>query len=485
MAAFNSNDAVVSELLRKVQVFVYPRRIRMRELFVDFDALRCGRCTVNNFSRALDKSGLKMEEHEVEILAEHFEQVGPKVEKPAIFNYVKFCEAVDEVFDAGGPGAMVSSSPSSTQLMTFVPKSIDEESETYHLLHRVATLCKTRGMVVKYIYTDLDRAAIASPSRVNPRRGGKVTRSQFIRFWPFKKEFTEEDVERLAEHYTTESGDVHFQALHNDVTAVMDHHMPPYPRSDLFLKPDDTEWSQHRLSPVEKIRAKVVEKRTRLFEHFQDFDPLRKGHCTCGQVKTVLTLMGLAKDIDKAEFEELCIAYMRDDGLFCYKDFVADCDTAFAIPNLEKDPLAMTSMPDPSCTLPARRNKMSVTSERMDLVSRVEDKIRKRVRTQRMLLKPAFVDMDRARRGYITRNQFARVMNGFQFGLDEVDVGLLCGVYCNLGNHTDFNYCDFNAAVDPPDEDEAVAMQQLSAPYQEKLPQKYFDDRGRIIPASP
>merc|ERR1719428_1625095 len=135
----------------------------------------------------------------------------------------------------------------------------------------------------------------------------------------------------LADHYTTDSGDVHFQALHNDVTAVMDHQMQPYPRSDLILKPDDTEWSHMMLSPVDKIRAKVVEKRCRLFEHFQDFDPLRKGYCTCSQVKTVFTMMNLAKEIDKAAFEELCATYVREDGLFCYKDFCMDCDRDFAI----------------------------------------------------------------------------------------------------------------------------------------------------------
>jgi len=105
------------------------------------------------------------------------------------------------------------------------------------------------------------------------------------------------------------------------------------------------------------------------------------------------------------------------------------------------------------------------------------------VRTNRIFLKPAFQDMDRTHRGFITRNQFARVMNNLGFNLDDTAVGLLCAVYCNLGNHTDFNYADFNRAMDPPDEDEELAMQQANAPYMEPMPAKYFNERGHVIPA--
>jgi Ca2+-binding EF-hand superfamily protein len=485
MVCTDYSEETVVGLMHRVQEHVFPRRVRAKEFFKDCDPLRSGRCTVQQLAKALNQMGVNMADKEVEILAEHFTDHGPKVEKPAVVSYAKFCEALDVVFDsATGPGIQVSSSPGSTQLMTFTPKSIEEESEIYHLLHRFATLCQTRGITVKYLYTDLDRAPIPSPSRMNPARGGKVTKMQFIRNFPFQKEFTDEEKLKIAEHYQAKpEGDVHFQAMHNDVTEVMDHAMQPFPRSDLYLKPDDTEWSHATLTPVEKIRAKTVEKRCRLLEHFQDFDPLRKGYCTVGQVKAVFTIMNLGKEIDKSQFDELTVAYMREDGLFCYKDFTADCDSAFTVPNLEKDPLALIPMPDPSCTAPARRNKMTMSASRIEAVSKVEDKIKKKVRTNRIFLKPAFKDMDRANRGFITRNQFARVMNNLGFNLDDMAIGLLCGAYCNLGNHTDFNYADFNRAMDPPDEDEDLAMQQANAPYMEPMPQKYFDERGNVIPA--
>eukprot|EP00927_Polykrikos_kofoidii_P012517 TRINITY_DN1539_c0_g1_i4.p1 TRINITY_DN1539_c0_g1~~TRINITY_DN1539_c0_g1_i4.p1 ORF type:complete len:339 (+),score=61.53 TRINITY_DN1539_c0_g1_i4:123-1019(+) len=284
----------------------------------------------------------------------------------------------------------------------------------------------------------------------------------------------------LVERYKTKTGDVHFQAMHNDVSKVMSTDPPPFPQSQLVLREDLTEWSQQELTPVDKIRSKVVEKRMRLYEQFQDFDPLRKGFCTVGQVKTVFTIMNLAKEINKADFDKLIYTFMRDDGLFNYADFCAEVDSGFTRPGLEKDPLAMIPMPDPSTTEPARRSTIRLGSNRRSMVNELEEKIRTRVKQRRVLIKPMFQDMDRAKRGFITRNQFARVMCSLGFDLSEIDIGLLCGVYTNFGNHLDFNYVDFCKTVDPPDDEVGVAMQQLSSPFQDFTPSRYFNAHGRV-----
>merc|ERR1711959_254818 len=124
-----------------------------------------------------------------------------------------------------------------------------------------------------------------------------------------------------------------------------------------------------------KIQAKVVEKRVRLNEYFQDFDPLRKGFCTAGQLKTVLTILQLEKEVDRNDFNHLVEAYTRDDGMFCYALFCRDIDAAFTMPGLEKEPLACTAMPDATTTAPARRNKMSLTPSRKQKINALEDKL--------------------------------------------------------------------------------------------------------------
>merc|ERR1712224_886046 len=154
---------------------------------------------------------------------------------------------------------------------------------------------------------------------------------------------------------------------------------------------------------------------------------------------------------------------------------------AFMQTGLEKDPLAETSMPDHTTTAPGRRNRIKLNSAQKNAFNALEDKIRSRVVKRRILMKPTFNDMDKAHKGLVTRNQFHRVMGCLGIDLTPEEVAVLAGVYCDRGNHNDFNYVDFIKACDPPIEQEEIAMSQLNAPYQDQAPSKYFTG-NRISP---
>jgi Ca2+-binding EF-hand superfamily protein len=493
----------VRELIHKIQVFAFPRRIRMTEFYVNFDNLRSGRCTRVQFGRGLDTAGVKIDDVDVEFLADYFTQDGPNVQKPQVVNYKAFCDAVEKVFNdvdlsfksgqmeddwgespsspispggySGGAESMMKAS-----MTSFIPKPVDDEDRISHIMHRLAALCKSRGICWKYLFHDFDRNLNPSPSRLTPARGGKCTRNQFHRLFPFKKEVSEDDIQYLMARYSTDGGDVHFQAIHNDISEVLSPEPPPFPTSPLVLKPDGTAWDHMTLNPVRKIQSKVVEKRVRLQEYFADFDPLRKGFCTAGQLKTVLTILNLEKEVDRNDFNHIVDAYSRDDGMFCHALFTRDIDAAFSVPGLEKEPLATTNLPDATTTAPGRRNRMSLSEAKKAKINHLEDVIRQRIKVRRILMKPMFQDMDKARKGLVTRNQFMRVMGMLGFELDPTQIALLAGYYCDRGNHNDFNYVDFIKACDPPVEEEEIAMSQLNAPYQDQAPSKYFIDGRKV-----
>mmetsp|Transcript_27819 Transcript_27819/g.44618 ORF Transcript_27819/g.44618 Transcript_27819/m.44618 type:complete len:118 (-) Transcript_27819:681-1034(-) len=108
--------------------------------------------------------------------------------------------------------------------------------------------------------------------------------------------------------------------------------------------------------------------------------------------------------------------------------------------------------------------------------------MRSKIKKNRINLLPAFKDMDKTNNGHISVNQFYRVMiaNGFP-SLSEEEVVLLSNIYCDLGNHLDYNYVDFMKSIDVPDEEVEIAMAQLQAPYQGDNPAQYFDARGKVI----
>lgn len=481
-----SQEEKVFELIQRIKNFVYTRRLRIKEFFLDFDPLRTGRCTRPQMARALSNVGtMGLTLEETDLLADFFEEHGPGAQKPQTINYYKLCSLIDEVFieREGAPEASPSS-PGRSTMSTFRPASYKEGDEVNMLLHRLATLCQTRGVHLKASFQDYTSSPSPTPSRTSPKGGGKCTVGQFVKAFPFAKDFSEKDISMLIDRYRTKTGDVHFQALHNDVSEVMSNDPQPFPRSDLFLRPDESDWSHRDLSVVRKLQAKAVEKRVRLFELFQDFDPLRKGFCTVGQVRTVLTLANLAKDINKDDFDQLVQSYSREDGLFGYAWFCEQIDEAFTTKHLEQAPLATVSMPDSTVTSPARRNYIRLDQLTQNRVAEVEDCLRAKIRVRRILIKPMFQDLDRSHRGFISKSQFARAMGTCGLALSETEIALLSTVYCTLGNHVDFNYVDFCKRVDPMDDDVQLAAEQMRQPYEAFVPSMYFDDTGKVVAAA-
>lgn len=473
----------IGAILGRIEKQVFARRVRAKDFFKDYDKLRSGRVTKPQFTRVILTMGLQIPHHEAELLAEHFTEDGPRVQHPQVVNYKAFCDCIDECFGVlvgleSNPDQRVPL-PGENVPAAFTPNPVDDMAQLDHVLHRLALMCKARGVVFKYCYQDFERGDAAS--LIVPRRGGKCTISQFKRKFPFVKDFDALEVDLLIDHYLTDQDLVHFAALDADIVEHMSSEIDvPCPKSEMITRHDPTQWSHDEVHVVHKVQARVVERRLRLTEHFQDFDPLRKGFCNAGQVKTVLALMKIP--LEPADHQELLQVYTRDDGQFCYAAFCADVDSAFTVNGLEKQPLARITMTDASSTIHARRNYITMAEEQKEALARLEEGIRARIRTRRILVRPEFHHYDTTHRGHVTRKQFARCMDALGFQMDQSSLDLLCLAYCDLGNHIDFNYHDFCKTCDPPSQEDGEAMAQENAPYRPHKSSEYFDARGRIHP---
>jgi Ca2+-binding EF-hand superfamily protein len=434
---FTGHD--IGAIEKKIQVVVFSRRIRLKDAFRDFDPRRSWRCTKTQFIRALDTAGVKIAHAEAAAVADVYRD-----ERTGDVQYGKFSDAMDECFGKkyleGTPDA-IPNEPGKNLKFGFQHNEMSEEDMQIlaYAMHRVALLCKTRGINFKDCFRNYDKQTTCC-----------VTEQQFRRCFPFEG-FTEEEMDVLVNRYTDRSrsalNGINYQAFHDD---VMEHDPapidPPFPKSDLVIYPDSARWTAEDYTPEEKVQAKVVEKRVRIREWFSDYDPLRKGYSTASQARAILNL---CLTIAKPDWEALCKKYCREDGMFNYVKFCDTIDTAFSVKGLEKSPRMRIKMPDVSVTMPGRRNRMKMSAEDAYEVERVEEDIRARVLQRRIPLKPSFEDFDPSRHGHVSKNQFARALGSLGFELTEDEVNILALKYCDMGNKSEMNYWDFCSTCDP------------------------------------
>ncbi|CAE8627244.1 unnamed protein product, partial [Polarella glacialis] len=142
----------IGEMLEQVRTQVFQRRIRIKAAFVDFDPRRTSRVTKAQFARALSLAMPLIKVCDVEALADHFTEAGPKVLWPKVVNYIKFCECVDEVFGPSHlentptaqvplPGASLSCAGGHFK----ANMDAGDQDRISGILNRVAFLAKNRG----------------------------------------------------------------------------------------------------------------------------------------------------------------------------------------------------------------------------------------------------------------------------------------------------------------------------------------------------
>lgn len=91
--------------------------------------------------------------------------------------------------------------------------------------------------------------------------------------------FKSQEIDLLCERFKAKGGDAHYIPLHSEVAEALPDSAQPFSTSLLYLSPGDTRGSHEDLHAMGKLRSKVVEKRIRMKELFQDFDSLRKRFC--------------------------------------------------------------------------------------------------------------------------------------------------------------------------------------------------------------
>ena len=94
---------------------------------------------------------------------------------------------------------------------------------------------------------------------------------------------------------------------------------------------------------------------------------------------------------------------------------------------------------------------MKVTQGDSQKLSYLLGLIKKEIDTRRLLFKPHFQDFDQTNNGYVSRNQFLRVLYQFDIYPSDEYLNVLLKHYTNNGNLNEVNYAQFCNDVDGQD----------------------------------
>lgn len=207
-----------------------------------------------------------------------------------------------------------------------------------------------------------------------------------------------------------------------------------------------------------KILTIVKKRRLRLHDRFADFDGLRKGVCTPGQMRTTLGFLRI--ELLPAELhllEEVYRGELHGRALFRYKDFLRDLDA------MEEG---------------SSREVSSWGFSTSSKLLGVLDSIRQRARLRRLEILGAFNEycgkVGKLPRRRVSPNALFRILGGLGFALNDTDLTLLVRAF---GDEKGIDYVAFCSAVDP-----FLAPKAMVQPPTVKPTNVYFDMSGNVVP---
>ncbi|KNE61875.1 hypothetical protein AMAG_07147 [Allomyces macrogynus ATCC 38327] len=416
------DEAIYQCVHDRIMQEIKLRRIHMMNFFKDFDkhAGWSGQITKSQFSRLLSLVGIQVTQRELYVLLDKFQD-------PHHVNYLNFVESVDPTFQQQAANKTTCNKPHQPAPETPV-RPIDA------VLAHIQDQIYWKGLRVSEFLRDFDRA-----------KTGTVARPDFIRAFdhmgivlhPHEAEALAdryrdtEKRERCAwRHFEADMDRAHgyFRDLEKHPTVAV--HAPAvatpaaHPVTEA-LDPD----AQHLIATtVAVLRAHLSRRSTSIKDLFHSFDHLRTGQVTRAQFRQVLSWVEF--DVPDTTFAALCTPWTDVRlGRFCYRPFVAeveahDPEPPAAGPLEPVTPGGGRTSPTTKSSSSPRPSPSPTPAGPIDM-DQIQFRIKCKVKTERLRVHDALRDFDPLQCGRITRSEFIRALDQFQFRLSPAEMNAL------------------------------------------------------------
>ncbi|KAL3306869.1 hypothetical protein Ciccas_014635, partial [Cichlidogyrus casuarinus] len=276
----------------------------------------------NNFFRILDvttRVPISPEQKEA-IVKTHGTSDGTQI------NYLDFLKTVEPRFD---PNVFA------PQELEFGANQEQYTNNLMPLLQKIKEFTNYRGIRVKECYEQFDSTKI-----------GCITKSQFYRFFPGPPSVTKEEIDTLANIYSssTRPGLIDYNRLEVDL-ANCDAWMN---KKDLVNTNNSNncveEYGDQRIPSthdlINKLKYAVLKHGLRTKDFFRQYDPLSHDSISpCKFASALTSAFEKAQTLTEQEVAALINIHKRPDGLVSYKAFCEQLDAPFMALHLDKDPL--------------------------------------------------------------------------------------------------------------------------------------------------
>ena len=447
------------DIERRLQAAVVMKRVRVEEFFFDFDKLRRGKVTKNQFEQILSMLNFNLS-------AEEFTALAVKYKTPTdpeyMVNYKDFCASINGAFTTYGiqkdpmakvaPVTVENTVPARRKYLQF---TAEEKAMIDGILAEYKEAVRIKRIHLKPMFQDFDIT-----------KDQHVTKHQFLRTLGQLGVSTSEDVLNVLLKAYMDKGNVdevnyydfcedvdNSDALFN-VGRGYNHSFDYYPKTrprptGIDIKkdrPDDVE------DVVAKLRQHCKEQRTRISEFFRDFDKLRSGYITEAQFRIGLNMSKIV--LSGAEFRLLADHFQapKEGAHVKWREFSDSVDEVFTTKNLERS----VDIPVGDARTHSIYGKAEPSPSDEAIVGAFQDKFKALVQRERLDAKSFFQDQDRHNYFKVSPKQFKQTVTLLGVEVSDEELAAIVKVYGNkLG---DIEYLPFL-------KDTFVLRYQINEPY--------------------
>uniref|UniRef100_A0A7S3KPW0 EF-hand domain-containing protein n=1 Tax=Euplotes crassus TaxID=5936 RepID=A0A7S3KPW0_EUPCR len=451
----------------RIQNQVVIKRVRIGEFFRDYDKLRKGEVTANQFTSVMRMLDFNLSNEEFDFLTEKYKT------DTGMVKYRDFVENIDQIFTIKGIDKMPSAKVPQIDKKTVLAKSKkhlefdnDEQQSMYEIIEAYQNVVSTRRLNLKPIFQDFDRT-----------KCGHITKTQFVRVLnQLGIDLSHEVLSNLLKRYMDKGNadEVNYFEFINDVDRPenifgagrdFNHSYDYFSVTDprkvgaqiAHLEPEDVD------DILARIRKVCSEKRIRLEEFFRDFDRLRSGNITKPQFRIGMNMAKI--DLSTSEFDLLCSHYnSKKIGMFRWKEFCDNIDEIFTKKELEKDATMQVTKP----SIMTKYGTVSAPKQDKSLASKLVTRFKEKLRRERLDAKSFFQSWDKHNRFKVSPKQFRQVLATCGFDMTDTESEALCKNYCNQDG--EIEYLNFLADANP---EICVELEETKSKYISK--QRKFD----------